>query len=183
MAVEVSTVSKGPTSGGRGGGRRRQRSRFAVQMEEKQNLKEIYGLRERQLRRYYTEALRGKKETGPGLIELCERRLDNALYRAGFCATRAAARQLVSHGFVEVNERSVNVPSRRVGLGDMVRIKESKRSSVLFDNFEKRLQNVSLPSWISLDPAVYSFSVTAEPEADEAGLGVDIRSVVEFFAR
>lgn len=170
--------------GGRsGGGRRRQRTRFGTQMDEKQNLKDIYGLREKNLRRYYQEALKAEQETGPRIVQLLEMRLDNALYRAGFCATRAAARQMATHGLVEVNARSVNIPSLRLLPGDTVRIKEGKRKSILFDNFEKRLQNVALPSWISLNPAGFAFSVTGEPAADEAGLGVDMRSVVEFFAR
>lgn len=170
-------------SGGRPAQRRRQRSRFGIQMEEKQNLKEIYGLREQQLRRYYREALTAAEETGPRMIQLLESRLDNALYRAGFCPTRASGRQIASHGLVEVNEKSVNIPSRRLFPSDTVRIKESKRTSVLFDNFVKRLQNATQPSWITLDPEGYAFTVVALPNVEEAGIGVDIRSVVEFFAR
>lgn len=169
--------------GGRPQQRRRQRSRFGMQMTEKQNLKEIYGLREGQLRRYYREALDAKEETGPLMIQLLESRLDNALYRAGFAPTRAAARQMASHAMLEVNERPVNIPSLRLSTGDSVRIKVTKRKSVLFENFVKHLQNVALPSWITLNPEGYSFNVVATPEADEAGVGVDIRSVVEFFAR
>lgn len=171
--------------GGRGGQqrRRRQRSRFGMQMEEKQNLKEIYGLREGQLRRYYAEALRAAEETGPRIIQLLELRLDNALYRAGFSPTRAAGRQMASHGLVEVNGRGVTVPSIRLSPGDTVKIKTNKRKSVLFDNFQKRLQNVALPSWIILDTADFGFKVLSEPSAEEATIGVDIRSVVEFFSR
>ncbi len=163
--------------------RRRQRSRFGTQMEEKQNLKEIYGLREGQLRRYYEEARKSTEETGPRLIQLLELRLDNTLYRAGFTPTRPAGRQMASHGIVEVNGRSVNVPSYRLSIGDVVRVKTGKRKSILFDNFEKRLQNVALPSWIALTPAEFSFKVESTPVASEATLGVDIRSVVEFFSR
>lgn len=175
-------------AGGAPGGRsqqrrRRQPSRFGKQMEEKQNLKEIYGLREKQLRRYYAEALKGSAETGPRIIQLLEMRLDNALYRAGFCVSRAAARQMASHAIVEVNDRSVTVPSLRLLPGDTVRIKASKRKSVLFDNFEKRLQNVALPTWITLDAAGYGFKVTGEPLPEDTTIGVDIRSVVEFFSR
>ncbi len=188
-APQTSTkpASPGQRPGGGGSGRpqqrRRQRTRFGLQMEEKQNLKEIYGLREGQLRRYYAEALKAEEETGPRIIQLLESRLDNALFRAGFAPTRAAARQMASHGIVEVNEHSVNVPSLRLTPGDIVRIKVTKRKSVLFENFVKRLQNVALPSWITLNAEGYSFSVTTLPQAEEAGVGVDIRSVVEFFAR
>jgi ribosomal protein S4 len=84
---------------------------------------------------------------------------------------------------VEVNEHSVTIPSLRLLPGDTVRIKASKRKSALFGNFEKRLQNVALPTWITLDAADYSFTVTTEPMPGEATIGVDIRSVVEFFSR
>ncbi len=163
--------------------RRRQRSRFGTQMEEKQNLKEIYGLREGQLRRYYQEALKSTEETGPRIIQLLELRLDNALYRAGFTPTRPAGRQMASHGLVEVNGRSVNVPSVRLSPGDVVRVKVGKRKSILFENFQKHLQNVALPAWMTLTPDDFSFKVETLPEASTANLGVDIRSVVEFFSR
>jgi small subunit ribosomal protein S4 len=152
------------------GRRRRQRSRYGTQMEEKQNLKSIYGLREEQ-------------QTGPRIIQLLELRLDNALYRAGFAPTRAAARQMASHRIVEVNGHGVNVPSMRLSIGDTVRVKVSKRDGVLFENFVKRLQNVNVPSWLTLEPAEYGFKVTTEPTTEEAPIGVDMRSVVEFFAR
>lgn len=181
-------AAAGQRAGGAPGGRgqqrrRRQPSRFGKQMEEKQNLKEIYGLRDKQLRRYYEEALKSSEETGPRIIQFLEMRLDNALYRAGFAPSRPAARQMASHGIVEVNGRSITVPSLRLLPGDTIRIKETKRKSILFENFEKRLQNVALPSWITLDAAGYAFKVVSEPIPEEATIGVDVRSVVEFFAR
>jgi len=180
---EDSTPTPQKTTGPAQQRRRRQRSRFGTQMAEKQNLKTIYGLREGQLRRYYAEALKAEEETGPRIIQLLELRLDNALYRAGFAPTRPAGRQMASHGLVEVNGRSVNVPSFRLSPGDVVRVKVGKRKSVLFDNFQKRLQNVALPAWITLTPDDFSFKIESTPEAAEATLGVDIRGVVEFFSR
>ena len=152
-------------------------------MEEKQGLKGIYNIREEQLRKYYREAQRGTTETGPGLIVLLEQRLDNALYRAGFSETRRAARQLASHRLVEVNGRPVTVPSIRLRVGDTVTIRENKRNKTLFSNFEKRLQNVTPPSWLQLNPGAFSFTVQSLPDADEAAVGVDIRAIVEYFAR
>ena len=182
-----------PAKGGRGGGpggrpggpqrRRRQRSRYGTQMEEKQNLKGIFGIREEQLRKYYREAHHDTTETGPQLVTLLERRLDNALYRAGFAPTRQAARQLASHRIVDVNGQPVTVPSLRLKVDDVVAVRESKRGSALFENFAKRLQNVATPSWIALNPKAYSFTVTALPTAEEASVGVDMRAIVEYFAR
>ncbi len=166
-----------------GGGRRRQRSRYAEQMHEKQTLKGIYGIREGQLKHYYASATRAKSETGPTLVVLLELRLDNALYRAGFAPTRKAARQMASHHIVEINGRAVTIPSFRLKVSDVVRIKDNKRKKPLFENFEKRLQNVALPSWLELQPKDFAFNVTAEPTAAEAAIGVDIKSIVEYFAR
>jgi len=152
-------------------------------MEEKQNLKKLYSVQEAQLRRYYKEAQKSDEETGPQLVSLLEQRLDNALYRAGFSETRRAARQLASHRHVEVNGQPVTVPSIRLRSGDVVTVRDSKRGKPLYSNFEKRLQNVVTPSWMTLDPANFSFKVTGAPTADEAAIGVDMRSIVEYFAR
>lgn len=165
------------------GRRRKPRSRFGQQLHEKQTLKGIYGVRERQLRNYYIAALKAGDETGPGLISLLERRLDNAVFRAGVAETRAQARQMVSHGMFNLNSRPVDVPSIRVKEGDVVTIKESKRSSGMFENFEKKMQGAQNPNWIQLDVGGFGFKVVGSPSAEEAAVGVDIRSVVEFFAR
>ena len=152
-------------------------------MEEKQNLKGIYNVRERQLRNYYAEAQRSKTETGPELITLLERRLDNALFRSGFSETRRAARQLASHRLVEVNGKPVTIPSIRLRNGDTVTIRENKRGKALFNNFEKRMQNVTPPTWLVLEPGAFSFKVTGLPDPEEAGAGIDVRAIVEYFAR
>jgi len=165
-------------------GRGRGNSRYSIQLEEKRNLKNIFGIREAQLRRYFREARAGRgKETGPYLIELLERRLDNALFRAGFAETRAQARQMASHKLVTVNGRSVNIPSYRLRPGDVVQVKESKRGKSHFANFEKKMQNVQLPGWLAAQPNEFSFSVTGAPSPQEAKLAVDTQAVVELLSR
>ena len=173
----------GPGGPQQRGGRRRQQTRYGRQMEEKQNLKKMYGVREEQLKRYYAEALRHSSETGPRLVVLLESRLDNALFRAGFAETRRAARQMASHRLVSVNDRPVTIPSMRLKPGDVVAVRESKRKKPLFENFEKRLQNVDSPEWLTLEGKNFSFKVASEPAEDAAAIGVDMRSVVEYFAR
>ncbi|MFH1353780.1 MAG: 30S ribosomal protein S4 [bacterium] len=168
---------------GRQRGPRRQQSRYAVQLEEKQNLKKTFGVRERQLKGYYREAQRSREETGPLLVQLMERRLDNALYRAGFAVNRTQARQIAGHRMMEVNGRPVDVPSLRLNVGDVVRVKENKRKKSYFTNFAKRMQNVSLPSWLELDIKNFAFKVVAAPTSKEAKLGVDIQSIVELLSR
>lgn len=162
---------------------KRQASRYGQQLSEKQELKEIYGLREEALKHYYRRALVALGETGPHLIRALEKRLDNAVFRAGMAQTRAQARQMVTHGLFTVNSRKANIPSLALAVGDVVAVKESKRDKALFNNFEKRMQGARLPKWLTLDVKGYGFSVVSEPDAEEAGIPVDIRAVVELFAR
>jgi small subunit ribosomal protein S4 len=165
------------------GRRPRPKSRYGQQLAEKQQLKEIYGLREEQLRKYYRDALKNKQETGPYLVSLLERRLDNAIFRAGFAVTRPQARQMASHSLFAVNGHPVTIPSIRLKKGDVVTVKETKRAKSYFSNFDKRMQNVRPPSWLTINPVEYSFTVVGEPSSDEAGIGVDVRAVLEFFTR
>lgn len=163
--------------------RRRPKSRYGAQLEEKQNLKEIYGVGEGQLKTYYEAAKKSASETGPELIKRLELRLDNAIYRAGLASTRAQARQMASHGLFTVNNRSVNIPSIRLGKGDVVRVKESKRKKSYFTNFSKRMQNAQVADWLELEVTSYGFKVREEPTVDEVGIGVAIQEIVEFLAR
>ena len=176
---------RGGPGGGRGGGRggRRNRSRFALQMEEKQNLKLRYGIREEQLTNYFRQAQRASEQTGDALIKLLELRLDNAVFRAGFAVTRAAARQMCSHRMFEVNNHPVTIPSRALRVGDVITLRENKRGKPLFANFQKSLQNASVAPWLEIDAEDFSFTVASDPEAKEAAIGMNIRVVVEYFSR
>ncbi|MEX0650042.1 MAG: 30S ribosomal protein S4 [Candidatus Andersenbacteria bacterium] len=174
--------------GGRGqsrnpGKRPRRKSQYGTQLQEKQDLKETFGIREEQLRKYYREAKRAGGQTGDILITILERRLDNAIFRAGFAQTRKQARQMTSHKFFQVNGRSTDIPSYLLRPGDVVTVREGKQKSQYFTNFEKRVQNARVPSWVELTPEAFSFKVTSLPTAEEANLGIDIRAIVEFFAR
>lgn len=164
-------------------GRRKQVSRYGSQLKEKQDLKKLFGLREEQLFRYYQRALKFRGQTGPTLVSMLERRLDNAIYRSGFAQTRPQARQMATHRLFAVNGRAVDVPSYSLKVGDVVSVREGKRSKSYFSTFEKRMQNVNTPSWILVNPGEFSFKVTNLPSFEEANVGVDIRAVVEFFAR
>lgn len=176
----------GQGAGGRGAqprGRRKKFSRYGIQMREKQNLKEMYGIREAQLRTYYKRALKAKGQTGQTLVDILERRLDNAVFRSGFAQTRPQARQMVSHAYFLVNGRKVDVPSFLLSKGDVVSIKESKRTKSYFSTFDKRMQNVRTPSWIEPSANDFSFAFAGDPIVEEANIGVDMRALVEFFAR
>lgn len=158
-------------------------SRYGKQLHEKQQLKELFGLREEQFKKYYREAKRYRLDTGKLLVTLLERRLDNAAFRAGFAQTRPHARQMTSHGLFTVNGKPVDKPSFRIKVGDIVAVKETKRKKSYFLNFAKRTQGAKPPSWIRISPKDYTFTITDLPSFEEANVGVDIQSVVEFFAR
>ncbi len=179
------TTNPRPSPAGRSlaGRRRRPRSRYAGQLQEKQLLKSMYNIREEQLKKYYKQARRTGGPTGPNLIVLLERRLDNAVFRSGFAQTRRQARQMTTHGFFTVNNRPVDIPSYAIKPGDIVGIRPGKREASYFSAFEKRMQNIRLPSWILLSPKEYSFSIASLPAHDEANVGADVRAVVEYFAR
>lgn len=171
-----------PPQGG-AGKRGRRKSRYGEQLEEKQGLKDIYQLRERQLRKYFMEAQKSKNETGPYMMELLERRLDSAIYRAGFAETRAQARQMASHRLFTINGRPVDVPSCRLKNGDKIAVRAAKRKKAYFSNFEKRMQNVQVPDWIQLEVGGYGFQVIGAPSAEDISVGIDLQAIVELLGR
>jgi small subunit ribosomal protein S4 len=114
---------------------------------------------------------------------MLERRLDNAVFRSGMAQTRPQARQMSTHGFFTVNGKTVDIPSYLLKTGDVVAVKENKRSKPFFSNFDKRMQSVRTPSWVSITASEFSFTCTAVPDVQEANVGVDMRAIVEFFTR
>lgn len=173
-----------PQGGQRQQGRRpKPKSRYGTQLSEKQNLKNMFGIRDGQLRKYHAQALRVKGQTGPLLISLLERRLDNAIFRSGFAQTRPQARQMATHRLFAVNGKSVDVPSYELKAGDVVSVRDSKKNKSYFSQLEKRMQNASTPSWILINPEEFSFKIQSVPSFEEANVGVDIRAVLEFYAR
>jgi small subunit ribosomal protein S4 len=163
-------------------GRRPQRlSDFANKLREKQKIRFNYGLRESQLRKLMTEAKHAKDPTGDKLLELVERRLDNAVFRAGFAPTLPAARQLIRHRHVRLNGRGANIPSIRVNVGDVVTLTERGRRLGLV---RETLAEPSLarPEWIAVDETELSARVTRLPQADEVPFPVEIAQVVEYYA-
>lgn len=164
----------------RRGGKRS--SDFAVQLSQKQSLRAIYGLRDRQLKNYYERALRKEGVTGDILLSLLESRLDNVVYRLGYARSRTHARQLVGHRMFSINGRSVNIPSRLVKQGDEISIKESKRDKGVFVDLEERLANHTVPSWLERKDQ-HTAHVIDAPSLEQAEMPVDVRAVVEFYSR
>ncbi|HEY0602777.1 MAG TPA: 30S ribosomal protein S4 [Herpetosiphonaceae bacterium] len=165
--------------------RRRQLSDYGVRQREKQKVRRIYGVLEKQFRRYYGIAARTRGQTGGTLLQLMERRLDNVVYRLGFADSRKQARQLVRHGHFNVNGRKTNVPSFVVSAGDEVAVRENRRSRTYFKDLDASgiLRKKAVPEWLSLDPAALGGRVLRLPERAELDLSINEQLIVEFYSR
>ncbi|MDO8558094.1 MAG: 30S ribosomal protein S4 [bacterium] len=166
-----------------GSKRKRPKSEFGTQLLEKQKVKWVYGILERQFRRYVEEATRHKGITGEMLVQRLEHRLDNVIYRTGFAPSRNAARQLVSHGHITVNGKKVSIPSFEVRMGDVVGIRTLSRPKKIFGELTLRLKKYAPPSWLSLDKEKLEGTVSGAPTIADAAIPADIQKIIEFYSR
>lgn len=162
---------------------RRKVSDYGMQFREKQKARRIYGVMERQFRRYFREATRLPGLTGAMLLAMLERRLDNVVYRMGFADSRAQARQLVLHGHFEVNGRKTDVPSFNVSVGDVVTVRESSRGSVYFKDRMQIMEDSRIPAWLSIDLAGMRGSVVNEPSREDIEIPLNEQLIVEYYSR
>ncbi|MCU0968158.1 MAG: 30S ribosomal protein S4 [Rubrivivax sp.] len=158
-------------------------SDFGLQLREKQKVKRMYGVLERQFRRYFAEAERRKGNTGENLLSLLESRLDNVVYRMGFGSTRAEARQLVSHKAVTVNGEVVNIPSYGVKAGDTVALREKARSQLRVQDAFKLAQSVGLADWVQVDGSKMEGVFKKVPDRDQYGAEIKEALIVELYSR
>ncbi len=158
-------------------------SDFGLQLREKQKVKRMYGVLEKQFRRYFEEAERRRGNTGANLLSLLESRLDNVVYRMGFGSTRAEARQLVSHKAMTVNGQSVNIPSYMVKAGDVVSVRDKSKKQNRIVEALQLAQQVGIPAWVevSLDKAEGTFKKV--PDRDEFGADINESLIVELYSR
>jgi small subunit ribosomal protein S4 len=163
--------------------RRSRASDYARQLREKQKIRRIYGVLERQFRRYYQEALRRKGPTGANLLIVLESRLDNVIYRLGFADSRNQARQLVQHGHFWFNGKPTNIPSRLVKPGDVIVVRQQSRQGAYFKERAQIIEEQSVPGWLSLDPRDMSARVLNLPSREEIDLPVNETLIVEYYSR
>jgi len=158
-------------------------SDYGNQLREKQKLRRIYGLLERQFRRYFAEAARRKGSTGENLLKLLESRLDNVVYRMGYGSTRAEARQLVTHGAIQVNGRRLNVPSALCRSGDIVSIAEKSKAQLRIVDALQLAEKVGFPSWVEVDPKKMQGTFKGAPDRSEFGQDINESLVVELYSK
>jgi len=158
-------------------------SDFGLQLREKQKVKRMYGVLERQFRRYFAEADRRRGSTGVNLLTILESRLDNVVYRMGFGSTRAEARQVVSHQLLTVNGQVVNIPSYQVKPGDVIAVREKAKKQVRIQEALKLAEQVGLPAWVSVDAAKMEGTFKKAPDRDEFGSDINELLIVELYSR
>ena len=179
MGYNKKTTERNP-----GGQMRKKKSEYALQLQEKQKVKFVYGVMEKQFRMYYEKAARMSGKTGEDLLSLLERRLDNVVYRLGFAMTRREARQLVSHAHFTVNGVKVDIPSYLVKVGDVIEVKDASRSSVKF----KRLLGedapvVLVPQWLEREKNALKGTVTRLPVREDIDLPIEEHLIVELYSK
>jgi small subunit ribosomal protein S4 len=158
-------------------------SDFGLQLREKQKVKRMYGVLERQFRRYFAEAERRRGNTGANLLMLLESRLDNVVYRMGFGSTRAEARQLVSHKGITVNGEVVNISSYLVKAGDTVAVREKSKKQLRVTDSMKLAESIGLPEWVKVDSAKLEGVFTKTPDRDQFGAEIKEALIVELYSR
>jgi len=169
--------------GGIKGERRTRLSGYGVQLREKQKLRRMYGILERQFRNYYAKAAGRPGSTGENLLRFLEGRLDNVVYRMGFAATRAEARQLVSHKAIEVNGEAVNVPSYQCAAGDVIAVREKSKSQARIAAALAIATQVGWPDWVEVDDKKFSGTLKALPDRDQILPDINENLVVELYSK
>jgi small subunit ribosomal protein S4 len=163
---------------------RRKVSDYGRQLREKQKVRRIYGVYERQFRRYFRQAVQAKGMTGTALLQLLERRLDNVVYRMGLASSRAQARQLVTHGHIMVNGHKVDIASYSVRPGDEITVKERSRKSPYFKDLAEDFgKKQTPPKWLNVNTDDMSATVVALPEREDIDITINEQLIVEFYSR
>ena len=168
---------------GQHGARRGRLSDYGVQLREKQKVRRIYGVLEKQFRNYYSEAARRKGATGENLLQLLESRLDNVVYRMGFGATRAEARQMVSHKAILVNGTVVNIPSYQVSAGDVVSVREKAKKQLRVQSAMALASQRGEPEWIEVDSDKLEGVFKAVPDRQELSSEINENLIVELYSK
>ena len=161
---------------------RKKNSDYSLQLREKQKTKRYYGVTEKQFKMYYDRASEMRGVTGDNMLTLIERRLDNAVYRLGLGSSRAMARQIVNHGHITVNGKTVDIPSYLIKVGDVIAVKENKKDSSMWDAV-KETKNLSLVKWLEFDNATLTGKVVALPQREDIDLDIQEHLIVELYSK
>ncbi|MEO8168684.1 MAG: 30S ribosomal protein S4 [bacterium] len=174
---------RGFPPGQHGQARRPKVSEYGVQLREKQKVRRMYGLQETQFRNYFAKALKQTGRTGELLVKMLERRLDNTIYRLGLAPSRKTARQLITHGHILVNNKSVDIPSYLLRGGDTIQVRDKSKKLDVFHSSMKRMKDNAMLPWLSLDKAAMSGTFLNIPERSDIPLNADEQLIVELYSK
>ena len=162
---------------------RKKITEYGAQLREKQKAKRIYGLQEKHFHKYYTEAERIKGVTGTNMLIMLEQRLDNVVYRMGIGVSRSQSRQLVNHGHITVNGKTVTIPSYAVKVGDVIAVKETKVNNAFFTELKSMKKPTNLPQWLDFDITTLSGKILAKPQREDVDLAIAEHMIVELYSK
>ncbi len=160
---------------------RRKKSEYGIQLNEKQKVKFMYGLQEKQFRNLFVKASKKPGEAGTNFLIALESRLDNVVFRMGFAATRREARQMVNHGHFLLNGKKANIPSMEIKAGDVISVKEKSKSSPRFKELKEMV--ITTPQWISIDTEKLEGRILQAPTREDIDLPIEEHNIVEFYSR
>jgi len=158
-------------------------SAFGIQLLEKQKVRNLYGIREKMLKKYFAQASQKGGDFTSSLVSLLERRLDNVVFRLGFAITRSQARQIVNHGHILVNGRRINIPSHLVKAGDDISIRKQSTKKGVFTNLLTSLKKYKCPAWMKLTPASFSGKILQLPTSNDIAEPYNISLIIEYYSR
>jgi small subunit ribosomal protein S4 len=176
-------IERRPTPPGPHQQRRRKPSEYGLQLREKQKARRIYGVLETQFRKTFGEASKRTGMTGETLLRFLELRLDNVVFRLGLAVNREQARQMVTHGHFDVNGRKTNIPSYRVRVGDVIKVRDKSRSLPFYKDLANTLRGKPVPQWLSLQAEGMTGTVVATPERSDCDQSVREQLIVEYYSR
>ena len=174
-------MDRRPVAPGMHGVTRKKASEYNVQLREKQKVKRAYGLLEKQFRAYYEEAERLNGVTGENMLALIDKRLDNVVYRMGIGSSRAQSRQVVNHGHITVNGKTVDIPSYQVKPGDVIAVKENKKENALFK--ELRGAKIVMPKWVEFDTENFTGKILDNPKREDIDLNINEQLIIELYSK
>lgn len=178
---KCASVRRSYPPGMHGQSRQGKPSDYSKQLREKQKARRIFGISEKQIRRYYDQAISSHEESGTELLRQFETRFDNAIFRAGFAITRRQARQFVTHGMFSLNGRKVSIPSAQLKAGDTFEVKEKRKGNTLFASFAKK--KPTNPKWIKVDPLKLEGQIINKPEKEDLEQAIVPQMIIEFYSR
>ena len=180
---KFSSIRKNYPPGQHGGNRRSKLTNYGIQLREKQRMKYLYGVLEKQFRRYFKNAVTKEGATGDNLLIILESRLDNTIYRLGLASTRRAARQLVTHKHILVNNKIVNIPSFSLKAGDIIQVKDKSKKNNIFQDSMRRIQGDNPMPWLSLDKSKLKGVFEESPEREQITEPLNEQLVVELYSK